>query len=179
VLQGRIKPETVGEIKATQVETDAMLEIEDLKWKQREKVHWVQNINGDRNTKFFHLYANQRKKTNYISVVNDDAGVNCTHLEDISRAFMEYYKTIFSTSGHIVEDDYLAALEERVTPKMNEQHGREFSREEIGVVILQMSPLKSPSLDGFVSRFYQKYWPLTGEDVCQAIIYCLSSSRSY
>lgn len=42
-LQCQATPTSMGEIKRTQGEIDDMLEREDLKWKQRAKVHWLQH----------------------------------------------------------------------------------------------------------------------------------------
>lgn len=66
-------------------------------------------------------------------------------------------------------------LEERVTSEMNEQLALDFTKEEICAAISQMSPYKSPGSDGFPSCFYQKYWPQIGDEVCQAVLYCLNS----
>jgi hypothetical protein len=55
-LQESITPEIVSEIKGHQFAIDDILEREELRWKQRAKVHLLQS--GDRNTKFFHMYAN-------------------------------------------------------------------------------------------------------------------------
>jgi hypothetical protein len=41
MLQGQPNLESVGEIKYHQIAIDNMLEREDLKWKQRAKVHWL------------------------------------------------------------------------------------------------------------------------------------------
>lgn len=62
----------MGEIKKNQAEIDDMLERKDLKWKQRVKVHSLQN--GDRNTNFFHTYASQRKKANRICEITNADG---------------------------------------------------------------------------------------------------------
>jgi exonuclease III len=48
--------ETMGQIKQLTGEIDCLLEQEDTKWKQRAKQNWYQN--GDRNTPFFHAWAN-------------------------------------------------------------------------------------------------------------------------
>jgi hypothetical protein len=37
-----------------------LLDQENIKWKQRAKVNWLQG--GDRNTKYYHACANYRKK---------------------------------------------------------------------------------------------------------------------
>jgi hypothetical protein len=166
----------MGEIKKNQAEINDMLEREDLKWKQRVKVHWLQN--GDRNTKFFHMYASQRKKANRICEITNADGVRCASPTDISSAFLEYYQSLFSSSGPIRVDACLKVLEERVTPKMNAQLASDFTKDKIHTVISQMAPYKSQGSDGFASCFFQKYWLMIVEEVFQAILFCFNSGRS-
>lgn len=142
----------MGEIKKTQKALDDMLEREDLKWKQRTKVHWLQN--GDRNTKFFHLYANQRKKANRISEVTTISGRCCSTPSDISSAFVEYYQSIFSTSDPINLDECLEELDERITPKMNAKLRSAFTKDEICDAISHMGAYKSLGPDGFSPCFF-------------------------
>ena len=63
--------------KASTIQGDLklLMEQEDAKWKQREKINWL-NL-GDKNTKFFHLCANQRRRTNKISSIHDEGGGLC------------------------------------------------------------------------------------------------------
>lgn len=61
---------------------------------------------------------------------------------------------------------------------MNEQLDEEFTSEEVCHVISLMSPYTSPGPDGFPPCFYQKFWPLIGKEVCQAILFYLNSTRS-
>ncbi|KAL5774533.1 hypothetical protein ACOSP7_012090 [Xanthoceras sorbifolium] len=51
---------------------NALLTREDIYWKQRSRVSWLQN--GDRNTRFFHSQASKRKKINNISSLFDSHG---------------------------------------------------------------------------------------------------------
>ncbi|GLT72801.1 hypothetical protein SLA2020_447050 [Shorea laevis] len=176
VLQCRTTPDSVGEIKYHQAAIENRLDREELKWKQRAKVQWLQN--GDRNTKFFHLFANQRKKTNRINEILNETGVSCTNSSEISCAFLEYFHSLFSSSGPDTVDECLDVLQERVTPEMNAQLSSRYSREEICTAISQMCPYTSPGPDGFPSCFYQKYWPLIGSEVCQVVLFCLQSGRS-
>jgi hypothetical protein len=140
-LQESIEPDIVSERKGYQAAIDDRLERDKLQWKQRAKVHWLQL--GDRNTKFFHMYANQRKKLNHVSEVEDANGVICTNPVNISRAFMEYYQSFFSSSGSSNMDVCLEGLEERITRDMNDKFSKDFTMEEVCMAITQMSPLKS------------------------------------
>jgi hypothetical protein len=55
-LQIRESPAVILAIKLLQAEIGDLLEKEDLKWKQRAKQNWYRN--GDRNTQYFHHWAN-------------------------------------------------------------------------------------------------------------------------
>lgn len=52
------------QIEQLQSEINDLLEMEDIKWKQRAKQNWLRN--GNRNTKFYHPWATQGRKSNLI-----------------------------------------------------------------------------------------------------------------
>ncbi|KAF5452107.1 hypothetical protein F2P56_027140, partial [Juglans regia] len=70
LLQNNVGPENMAEQKRLHVEIGFLLDIEDIKWKQRAKRHWLEG--WDRNTKFYHAFVNQRRKKNTIRKVVDD-----------------------------------------------------------------------------------------------------------
>ncbi len=60
-----------------------VLNDEEVLWRTRAKQNWLKE--GDRNTKFFHAFANGRKRANCIGVLEEDGRVfsregekNCT-----------------------------------------------------------------------------------------------------
>ncbi|GLT72480.1 hypothetical protein SLA2020_444110 [Shorea laevis] len=73
-LQQNEGPGTLDRIQRLQGEIDHLLEMEDIKWKQRAKQNWYRQ--GDRNTKFFHSWANHRLKINQIKSIIDEAGTS-------------------------------------------------------------------------------------------------------
>ncbi|KAF5470361.1 hypothetical protein F2P56_010880 [Juglans regia] len=61
------------DIKVLQQEVERILELEDLKWKQRAKQKWLKD--GNRNSSFFHKCATQRKQSNAIKKLFDEIGI--------------------------------------------------------------------------------------------------------
>jgi len=57
-------------------ELDNLLEVEDLKWRQRAKEDWLKY--GDRNTKYFHACASQKNRRNLIREIADLRGKKWT-----------------------------------------------------------------------------------------------------
>ncbi|GLT53570.1 hypothetical protein SLA2020_268330 [Shorea laevis] len=86
-----------AEIQQLQTEIDHLLAMEDLQWKQRAKRNWYRE--GDRNTRYFHAWANHRRKVNQIGQIRDDQGAEWVQPEEISRAFLDYFQQLFSTSS--------------------------------------------------------------------------------
>lgn len=54
-LQRRETVALADQIKQLQTEINALLEMEDLKWKQRAKLNWL--TSGNKNTKVYHAWA--------------------------------------------------------------------------------------------------------------------------
>jgi hypothetical protein len=84
-LQRRENPGVLTQIKKLQREINQVLEMEDIKWKQRAKRNWYRQ--GDQNTQYFHAWASQRHRANFISSIKDLSGNLWTDQDDIGNAF--------------------------------------------------------------------------------------------
>ena len=77
------------------------------------------------------MHANQRRKRNHIGKVTNVDGVSCASPDSISNAFLEYYQSLFLSSGPSGGDECLASLEEKVTSEMNDQLALKFTKKEV------------------------------------------------
>jgi hypothetical protein len=62
-------------------------------WKQRAKMHWLQE--GDLNTKFFHMSASVRSKKKRVTKLVDEAGTEVHTQEDLCEVAKQYFDTLF------------------------------------------------------------------------------------
>jgi len=167
-LQINETPTNAKEIQALQQKIDGLMEMEDVRWKQRAKRHWYKS--GDRNTQFFHAWANQRRRQNSIGNITDLEGRRWSDHEGLGRAFSDYYQQLFSTEGVVGLDECLSTVSPKVSPDMNELLLKPFLPEEIDHALAQMSPLKAPGPDGFGVSFFQKHWQTVGDLVRTAAL---------
>jgi hypothetical protein len=75
-----------------------LLEQEEVRWKQRAKINWLQH--GDKNTKFFHACTNQRRKANSIRAICDLGGNRREEPNEIGRAFVDYFTSFVHVRGY-------------------------------------------------------------------------------
>lgn len=61
-----------------------------------------------------------------------------------------------------------------VDDQMNEALCAPFTGEEIRCAVFDMHPSKAPGPDGFTALFYQKLWPIEGENVIAAALSLLN-----
>jgi hypothetical protein len=66
-----------------------------------------------------------------------------------------YIKELFTRDPSLNSDILISLIHEEVTAQMNDDLCKDFTNEEIGDALFQIGPLKSPSVDGFLARFYQ------------------------
>jgi hypothetical protein len=74
-LQGVGDDSELEQINQLQGEVNDLIEMEELKWRQRAQQNWLQY--GDKNSKYFHACVNQRRKTKLIKQIRNGAGVMC------------------------------------------------------------------------------------------------------
>lgn len=167
-LQRNNCPDQVDSIKQIQKEIDDILEREDVKWKQRAKQNLYRQ--GDRNTQFFHAWANHRRKVNNIRSITNDQGRTWRRNKEVCKVFIDYYKDIFSSNASTDFSQCLEHVEPRVSAEMNSNLLRSFTEEEVCIALSQMHPLKSPGPDGFSAGFFQKAWCTVGREVTEAVL---------
>ena len=62
-----------------------------------------------------------------------------------------------------------------VTEEMNSNLTRDFTKQEVDLVLKEMAPLKASGLDGMPPLFFQSFWPLIGDEVSKVVLDCLNS----
>ncbi|XP_062152877.1 uncharacterized protein LOC133861169 [Alnus glutinosa] len=171
-LQSRALPFLDPVNKTLQAKIDELLANEDLYWKQRAKQNWYQH--GDRNTQFFHSWANSWRKTNTICRIFYGNGRVWRKKEEISMLFLDYYKMLSSSSNPVGIEGCLNSIECRVSNSMNQRLLRPFTEDEVRFALFQMHPLKSPGPDDFSADFYQKSWEVVRKEVSRAVLNVLN-----
>jgi hypothetical protein len=144
------------EINLHQAEVNAIMEEEELKWKQLAKEHWLKN--GDKNTKYFHANVNQKRRSKHINKIFDENGVSCETEMEVEHAFLSYFQQLFSTSFPICIDQCLAGVQPKVSQAMNELLLQQCSIEEVSVAVKQMGGLKALGPDGLTAGFFHDHW---------------------
>lgn len=104
-LQGQEDGDPLPRYKSLSEHMVSILVKEEVYWKQRVKIHWLQN--GDKNTSFFHKMASARKKTNIIGQLVNQEGEMVEEQARICKVVREYFLSLFM----IDEDNYEPMLD--------------------------------------------------------------------
>lgn len=76
---------------------------EESTWRLKSRAIWLKE--GDKNTKFFHRFANRWRQTNTIWEIKDEAGKSFYSQEEISREAVKFFKNAYSKDiGSRIED---------------------------------------------------------------------------
>ncbi|GAU22843.1 hypothetical protein TSUD_282100 [Trifolium subterraneum] len=138
---------------------------EEGNWKQRAKMHWLQE--GDMNTRFFHMSATVRSKKKKVTKLIVDNGTEAHTQEELCEVAKSYFDTLFKPRDGD-HDPVLNLIQPRVTDDDNFVLTAPITKVEIQQVLFQMHPDKSPGPDGFNPAFYQRFWEQCSDDIFSA-----------
>lgn len=87
-----------------------------------------------------------------------------------------YFSDLFYSSSPSIHDiqGIIELLDPVVNDIMNDSLCEKFTAEEVHKAVFDMHPSKAPGPDGFTAMFYQKLWPVVGEDIIAAVILILN-----
>jgi hypothetical protein len=116
---------------------------------------------GDENTKFFHTVATQSYRRNYITFIEDEDGNYITNHDHKAAIIWNSYKNRLGITNNLVMNFDLDHL---VTRYELSHLDVPFTLEEIGTVLKEITPDKSPGPDGFNGLFMKKSWDIIKND---------------
>ncbi|GAU22462.1 hypothetical protein TSUD_123490 [Trifolium subterraneum] len=134
-------------------------------WKQRAKMHWLQE--GDMNTRFFHMSATARSKKKEVTKLVADNGTEAHTQEELCEVTKSYFDNLFKP----IDGDHdlvLNLIQPRVTDDDNFFLTAPITKVEIQQALFQMHPDKSLGPDGFNPYFYQRFWEHCSDDIFSA-----------
>ncbi|KAI5350425.1 hypothetical protein L3X38_003316 [Prunus dulcis] len=161
--------------KHLQQEFEDLLDQEDVFWKQKSRVSWLQA--GDINFKFFHItILVRRRRRNRIERLKDNNGDWISRKEGLKALAVEYFHWLFlddvvdiirsplpSLFPHTPEAD-LAAINKEVTEK------------EVQDALFAIGPYKTPGPDGYSAIFFfHNCWSLSKKDIEVFVFKCFST----
>jgi len=141
-----------------------LLREEELIWYQRAKLKNL--LEGDANTKFYHLVANGKHRKTRIFQLHDGE-VIISGDEALKKHISSYYKGLFGPpeSNEVTLDESITNDIPQVSQLENEFLVDQFSETEVRTTVFQMNHNKAPGPDGFPPEFYQVFWETIMDDL--------------
>ncbi|GFY81548.1 hypothetical protein Acr_01g0013570 [Actinidia rufa] len=133
---------------------------------------------SDKCSKFFHdLIKSNRSKSQIVSLTLSD-GSRSTSLQQVSNAFLDFYKGLLGSNFPCTQLDNFILLDgEQVNEAQAMDLIRAVSDEEIKGALFSTEDDKSPGPDGFSAYFFKRAWRTVGPEFCEAIKEFFSSRQ--
>jgi hypothetical protein len=112
--------------------------------------------------------------TNLVKVLKDDEGNRVEDWEQIKSMVVGYYQKLLGSTNHDFSSEKADRITKLITRKFSSacvgDMAADVTREDIWKVVFSFNKNKAPGPDGFPTEFFQRAWPIVGEDVTEAIL---------
>lgn len=166
--QGSLTDANIQSQKELMVRIELLLEQEEITWVQRARANWLRH--GDRNTSFFHNFAQRRKKKNTVKGLLDDQGIMREDPATMCQIVHEYFEQLFTSEVLTPDQNVFRDVPRKVTTEMNGSLLEPFTHEEVKKALFQIGDLKAPGPDGLHAVFYKRFWELLGDDLVKEVL---------
>jgi hypothetical protein len=151
-------------------ERNCFLLAEEENWRQKSRAIWIKS--GDRNTKFFHLYASHRRNKKFIWEINDEKGKVHSGQQAIKEEAVRHFSSFFNDTGQTFMEERLESVRlypTFVTALEVQDLEKEVTKDEVFEVIKGFARDKILDLDGWTVEFYHCFFELVGQDLVDMV----------
>ncbi|KAJ6832850.1 uncharacterized protein M6B38_341950 [Iris pallida] len=156
---------------AAQEHLHRTLHIESEFWRQKARFWW--DVDGDRNTSFFHACVQNTRAKLTTNQVMDHSGRILTSSAEIGKAVGTYFEGLFTKAPVRADPDLLARVPRLVSEEDNEAMGSPISEAELWDALNALDPDSAAGPDGFNGRFFRgrffrTAWRIIKDNVVEA-----------
>jgi len=98
-------------------------------------------------------------------------------MEEIKRLAVNYFANLFTESMPEVRSDLPTGLFPKILDDKYAGLSKPYTSEEVHLALQTMEPLKTPGPNGYQALFFQKYWDLVGNNICNLVLGVLNGRR--
>jgi hypothetical protein len=151
-----------------QWELNDILRKEELMWFQRSRAKWL--MDGDRNTRYYHVKTVARRRKNNVIMLKDDNGQWIDDVTQLQNLSTDFYKKLFSDDQISRPWTNIGIKYPVLDPEMLSKLAEPVSIEEVRRAVFNMHPWKAPGPNGFPAGFYQRSWDIVGNAVHRFVV---------
>jgi len=146
-----------------------ILQRKEATWRLKSRAIWLKE--GDRNTSFFHRFANARRERNTIWSIKDDLGNILSSQEEITREAVSFFHSHFKRREVLFEDVMwgIEMVPEMLDDAANEEFIKPISKEELLSAIKSIKKDKSLGPDGWPIEFFSHFFDLIKMDLLRML----------
>ena len=143
----------------------------------RARVQWAEE--GEASTAYFFRLEKKIGRRRLFHAVCNMAGVVVSSFSAISAAWMEFYVHLFSAQPLVSseQDFFLSHISQKLNNEQLLLCEGPLTVAECKHALDKMANGKSPGIDGLSAEFYQRFWPVIGDDYVAVMNYCFTQGK--
>eukprot|EP00253_Pinus_taeda_P021713 PITA_21713 len=142
---------------------------EELSWRLKSRALWLKE--GDRNSKFFHSFANARWKSISIWNIRDSGGNLLSSQEEIAKEATSFFQNQYKRGHSSLHDMFWAAesVPTMFDPQAYEDFIKPVSEDELLSAMKAFKKDRSPGSDGWPIEFFIHFYDLFKRDLLRMV----------